>query len=93
LLPLTNHSDRYPSAPVISEVKNTTVLENGTAIIECSILSDLGAHIEWIKHFRVVDKKAIIPHDAEKLEVSMSVKEKEIFVLSSVVGFSLSILV
>lgn len=66
--------DRFPSAPIIIEnyPKNVTALENGTATFECPILSDLGAHIEWIKHFRVLDKKAAIPHDAEKLEVSMT---------------------
>lgn len=91
---MKNKSDRFPSAPIINEgPKNVTVLENGTATFECQILSDLGAHIEWIKQFRVFDKKAVIPNDTVKLEVSITIifpgdgDENFQFRFPSVVGF------
>lgn len=66
-------SDRFPSAPIISEgyPKNITVVENGTAVFECPILSDLGVHIEWAKFYSANRSKDLLPDNVSKLEVSM----------------------
>lgn len=64
-------SDRFPSPPIISEgyPKNLTVVENSTATLNCPILSDLEAHIEWAKFYSSNTSKIEIPKDVSKLEV------------------------
>lgn len=71
------HADRFPSAPIISEnyPKNLTVLENMTAVFECPILSDLGAHIEWAKFFSFNKE---IPKNVSKLEVSTEIYDRSV---------------
>ena len=50
---MERQTERFPHKPVITELRNATVLRGDGAVFECRVISDLTPYIVWYKHYDI----------------------------------------